>query len=150
MATTAADRVFVDTNVLIYAATPAAPLYATALQRIDDLQRAGAELWISRQILREFLAAVTRPQTFSRARRMPVALAAVARIQNLYRLAEDGSAVTNNLLALCAAVPLAGKQVHDANVVATMQAYSIAKLLTHNTADFTRFQNVIMVLPLVP
>jgi len=34
---------------------------------------------------------------------------------------------------------IGGKQVHDTNIVATMQAYGIPALLTHNTKDFERF-----------
>lgn len=148
MATTAVDPVLVDTNVLVYGVLTTAPLNGTALQRIRALQQAGTERWISRQVLREFLAAVTRGQSFSKA--MATAITHAARLRGLYRIAEDGPAVTTNLLTLCQAVPVGGKQVHDANIVATMQACGIAKLLTHNTADFVRFQNVITVLPLVP
>lgn len=37
----------------------------------------------------------------------------------------------------------------DTNViVATMQAYEVQHLLTHNAADFTRFAHLITVLPL--
>lgn len=32
-----------------------------------------------------------------------------------------------------------GKQVHDANIVATMLAHGEARLLTFNAADFRRF-----------
>lgn len=32
-----------------------------------------------------------------------------------------------------------GKQVHDANIVATMLAYGVPALLTHNGRDFERF-----------
>ena len=53
---------------------------------------------------------------------------------------EDGPAVTQELIALCRAVPLGGRQVHDANIVATMLAHGETRLLTFNTADFTRFQ----------
>lgn len=37
-------------------------------------------------------------------------------------------------------MPLGGKQVHDANLVATMHAYGIDHLLTLNAADFRRFE----------
>lgn len=40
-------------------------------------------------------------------------------------------------------------QVHDANIVATMLAYGIPRLLTHNVDDFKRFAHLIAVLPLV-
>ena len=49
-----------------------------------------------------------------------------------------------------AAVPTAGKQVHDANIVATMLAHGIPRLLTHNVTDFTRFAAIIAVEPLIP
>ncbi len=35
-----------------------------------------------------------------------------------------------------------------ANIVATMQAYGIRHLLTHNTDDFKRFSGLITVLPI--
>ena len=58
--------------------------------------------------------------------------------------------MTTNLLTLLQAVSVLGGRVHDANIVATMQAYGIAKLLTHNTSDFARFASVISILPLIP
>ena len=50
--------VFVDTNVLVFAHVAAAPFHEPALTRIGSHNEAGTELWISRQILREFLAVV--------------------------------------------------------------------------------------------
>jgi len=47
--------------------------------------------------------------------------------------------VTEHLLQLLTAHGIGGKRVHDANIVATMMAYGIPKLLTHNVADFERF-----------
>jgi len=52
--------------------------------------------------------------------------------------------------ALLAAIPCGGKQVHDANIVATMLVHGVPNLLTHNAADFKRFSHLIAVLPLVP
>ena len=56
-----------------------------------------------------------------------------------YDLLEDGPAVTRELAALCRAVPLGGRQVHDANIVATLLAHGETQLLTSNAADFARF-----------
>jgi predicted nucleic acid-binding protein len=36
-----------------------------------------------------------------------------------------------------------GRQVHDANIVATMLAHGETRLLTFNEADFRRFSSVI-------
>jgi predicted nucleic acid-binding protein len=68
---------------------------------------------------------------------------------NRFRVAEDSPQVTERLLTLMEQVPVGGRQVHDANIVATMQAYGIDQLLTHNIADFNRFSELITVLPLV-
>jgi len=43
------------------------------------------------------------------------------------------------------ACKLGGKQVHDANIVATMQAYGIPALLTHNIKDFEQFGEVVRI-----
>ncbi len=58
--------------------------------------------------------------------------------------------VTARLLALVQAVPMGGKQIHDANLVASMQAYGIPRLLTNNVADFKRFGPWITVVPMAP
>jgi hypothetical protein len=66
-----------------------------------------------------------------------------------FRVADEGSLVTERLLALLADVSVGGKQVHEANIVATMQVYGIRHLLTHNVDDFTRFAAFVTVVPLV-
>ena len=40
---------------------------------------------------------------------------------------------------------IGGKQVHDANIVATMLAYGIPCLLAHNTKDFELFNGIIKI-----
>lgn len=64
MATMAAEPVFVDTNVLVYAHVAEAPWHQEAQEAIADHEAAGAPLWISRQVLREYLVSLTRPQQF--------------------------------------------------------------------------------------
>jgi hypothetical protein len=48
MATTVADPVFVDTNILVYARVAQAPLHGNAVTKLNDLTAAGHPLWISR------------------------------------------------------------------------------------------------------
>ena len=57
--------------------------------------------------------------------------------------------MTDQLLVLLGSILCLGKQVHDANIVATMLAHGVAALLTNNVADFTRFAGHIKVIPLV-
>ncbi len=63
-----------------------------------------------------------------------------------FSIADDNAAVTERLLHLLENVSVGGKQIHDANIVATMQVYGIQRLLTLNTADFTRFSSFITLL----
>lgn len=146
----AGDRVFLDTNVLIYASIPAAPAHGHAAAVLHQLRTVGCELWISRQVLREYLSAVTRPQSYGPPTPMPKALANVRTIINSLLTAEDGPGVTTHLFNLLAQVPVGGKQIHDANIVATILAHGIPNLLTDNVADFTRFSRFITVIPLLP
>ncbi len=65
-----------------------------------------------------------------------------------FRIAEDNAWVTERLLELVSQIPVGGKQIHDANIVATMQVYGLGRLLTHNVGDFRRFAQFIEVVPL--
>ncbi len=147
----AASRMFIDTNVLIHATIDQSALHHTTQQAILNQQQAGYELWISRQVIREFLAALSRPHGYT-TRGRPISatqlIAEVRLFQSQYFIAEDNSDVTERLLSLLAAIYVGGKQIHDANIVATMQANSITHLLTENTSDFTRFSQFITIVPL--
>ncbi len=149
MVTTGDNSAFVDTNILVYASIPESPFHLVALNAIQALEQAGTELWISRQVLREYLATLTRPQAFTEPIPIASLLSEIRFFVNRFRVAEDSPQVTERLLTLMEQVPVGGRQVHDANIVATMQAYGIDQLLTHNIADFNRFSELITVLPLV-
>lgn len=147
-AAAAPEPVFVDTNVLVYANVISAPLRAAAQARLQSLIGAGVELWTSRQVLREYCAVLSRPQWFSVPVAAPAIDADLVRFEAAFRIAEDGPAIFLRLRALLLAIPVGGKQVHDANIVATMQAHGLRQLLTHNTSDFTRFVPAVSLLPL--
>lgn len=149
MTTMAADPAFVDTNILIYASQRGSAFHARAVARLERARRDGESLWISRQILREYLAATTRPQPGQVPLPMAQALADAESFERDFNVAEDGPDVFDRLLGLLARVPVAGKQVHDANLVATMLAYGITRLLTFNEADFRRFGALISLEPVL-
>ena len=142
---TDAESLFVDTNILIYANVATAPLHEAALKALRDAYQAGRPLWISRQVLREFIAARTRPQTFVQPSTPEVVIERVRYLEERFAVADDSAAVTGQLVKLLGDFKIGGKQVHDANIVATMQAYGIPVLLTHNTKDFERFGETIRI-----
>ena len=147
---TAVDAVFVDTNILVYAQQALSPYHSLATAKLHALVSAGHPLWISRQVLREYLAVMSRPGALTAPVPMTALIADVQSFQAQFLLAEDGPTITVHLLNLLGSIPCAGKQIHDANIVATMLAYGITKILTHNVGDFTRYAMQISVLPLIP
>jgi predicted nucleic acid-binding protein len=143
-----ANRVFVDTNILLRATITQFPLHEQAKRLVDDQIEAGAELWISRQVIREYIGQVTRPQLFMNPMTIEQVEEQITIMRALFKIADEMEAVTVNLLALLREHAIGGKQVHDANVVATMITYSIHALLTANVKDFNRFKDKIRLIPL--
>jgi predicted nucleic acid-binding protein len=150
MAMRDAEPVFVDTNVLVYAHVAEAPWHQEAQAAIVEHEAAGAPLWVSRQVLREYLVSLTRPQQFPISPSLEMVVAQVQQFQQRFRVANEGPEVTTRLLALLLEVPTRGRRIHDANIVATMLVYGVRRLLTHNTDDFSPFAALIDVIPLLP
>ena len=130
---------FVDTNVLVNSRIPGAPHHDAARAGLERAFRDTEPLRVSRQVIREYLAVVTRPQTWPVAITREEALEDVSRLIRSFQILEDGPAVTELLVELCRDIPAGGRQIHDANIVATMLARGEGRLLTFNTADFRRY-----------
>ncbi|MCZ7541726.1 MAG: PIN domain-containing protein [Anaerolineae bacterium] len=143
-------KAFVDTNVLLRAMVSQIALHAESEALLQTMWSDQVELWISRQIIREYLVQVTHPNTFALPLTTEQVLSQVEMIQSLFHVADDTGEVTAQLLALIGAHPTRGKQIHDANVVATMLANGIDTLLTINVEDMRRFADKIKLLAPTP
>ena len=130
---------FIDTNVLISSRILEAPDHDVARARLVRALQAPEPLRISRQVVREYLSVVTRPQTWSVPIKRDDALDDATRLIGSFEILEDGPVVTEKLIALCREVSVGGRQIHDANIVATMLAHGERRLLTFNTSDFRRY-----------
>ena len=136
----------VDTNVLVHVSAGASPDHAHAHAALARLVAQGP-IAVTRQSLREFLSAVTRPQSWARAATLAEATAAAEGFAQSFPALEDGPAACTELMALSRRFAFGGKHVHDANVepggspdiVAAMLAHGETRLLTFNAADFRRF-----------
>ena len=140
------NSVFFDTNVLVYANVMESPLHQLAIKTIQSYYDIGTELWISRQILREYIAVLTRPQIFTKPVSVSVVADRIRFFQSYFQVAEENPQITEVLLTLIERFGISGKQVHDANIIATMQVYGIQNLITHNVSDFKRFSSIINIL----
>lgn len=138
------DRVMIDTNIVLRALHPNLPDHLLCRRLILNARTLGEELWVSRQIIREYLVQVTRqsgmmvtPLTGKEAARQ------VRLIERLFIVADETKAVTDKLMELVREYPTGGKQIHDANIVATMIVNDIHALMTLNEVDFRRFAPLI-------
>jgi predicted nucleic acid-binding protein len=133
---------FVDTNVLVYATAIGAPFHTqarTALARIGSK----GPLAVSRQVLREYLSVTTRPQPWAKALTLADATDDTDTFRRRFTVLEDGPPVWDQLMTISRRFSFGGRQVHDANIVATMLAHGETQLLTFNVTDFQRFASVI-------
>jgi predicted nucleic acid-binding protein len=105
------DRVMLDANVLLAATDEGRAEHRDALTVVND------GLGLS----------------------LPDALGNVRAIRERTTLLAEDSKVTDRLLGLLADVECRGRQIHDANVVATMLVYGIGAVVTINVRDFARF-----------
>jgi predicted nucleic acid-binding protein len=144
--TRVADRVFLDTNVLLAATDEGRAEHAAALAVLDEWPGAGTTLYTSGQVIREYLSVATRPVErnglgLARVDALSNALALYARLQSI----DESRKVTERLLVLLDEVECTGKQVHDANIVGIMLAHGIDVLVTLNTDDFVRFDHYVRI-----
>ena len=137
---------FIDTNVLVYSRILEAPYHAVARASLERAFRSPEPLRISRQVIREYLAVVTRPQVWTVAMTREEALEDVTRLTDSFEVLEDGPMVMDSLMTLCREVPVGGRQIHDANIVATMLAHGERRLLTFNMEDFLRYGDRIVLI----
>lgn len=134
------DAVLVDTNVLLTATTPARALHREALRALNEWPDRGVSLWVSGQILREYLVVATRPlEANGLGLEVEAALANVAQFRSRVRLADERAAVFEHLARLVREVGCRGKRIHDANLVATALVHGVNRILTINVSDFRRF-----------
>src|ERR1700761_4517162 len=114
------DRVMLDTNVLLAATDEARTEHRDALTILNEWAAGGTTLCTSGQILREYLAVATRPAGNNGLGLKPAdAVANVRAIRERTAFLAEDARVADRLQGLLTDVECAGKQVHDANVIAT-------------------------------
>ena len=130
---------------LVYAAADGAPLLDRARAALARIAADGP-VTTSRQILRECLSVMTRRQTWGRPLTLVQASADTAEFVRQFTVLEDGPLVWDQLMMLSGGrYSFAGRQVHDANLIATMLVHDERRILTFNDTDFRRFADLIEV-----
>ncbi|MGQ9625645.1 MAG: type II toxin-antitoxin system VapC family toxin [Anaerolineae bacterium] len=135
-------RAFVDTNVWLNTIITTAPEHESARRWLARLKAEEVVFCVSPQVLREYLVAVTRGTIFESTLTPEEAVQDVESILDNIQLLEESATVSYILRDLVRRYQVRGKQVHDANIVATMLAHGVSHLLTYNPDDFCRFEEI--------
>jgi len=132
-------KAFVDTNIILRAFHSEFAEHVQVKALFDQTILRDTQLFISRQVIREYLVQATHPRTFATEQSIEVVSQHLDQITQVCTVLNDNTEVTAQLLNLLKTHPTRGKQIHDANIVATMLANDIDTLLTLNIADFQRY-----------
>ena len=143
------DRVLLDTNVLLAATDEGRAEHHDALTIFNEWAAGDTTLCTSGQILREYLAVVTRPAENNGLGLRPAdAVSNVRAIRERTAFLVEDARVADRLQGLLTDVECGGKQVHDANVIATMLAHGVGTVVTMNVEDFARFERYVSLVTL--
>lgn len=138
-------KIFIDTNILIYAKSETSKFHEATIQKLDQLFEADYEFWISRQVIREYLVCITREESLKDIISAKSIQNDIWEFEKNFQIANETQEVTSNLINFYNDIMITGKQIHDANIVATMLANQIHQLLTLNVNDFKRFSKYISI-----
>jgi predicted nucleic acid-binding protein len=146
--TTKTERIFVDTNILVHASVANSSKSPVCNAFLQSQTKLGTELYISGQVIREYIRCMTSPNAG-----LPreVALKQIREYAGKMKVLAEDAPVHAHLLRLAHNFNVNGKQIHDANIVATMLGYNITRLCTENVKDFLRYGSLISLInPLNP
>ncbi len=136
-------QIFVDTNILVFANVATSPFHEKAKAKLIEMVNSNCDLFINNQVIREYLAVLSRPDVNGKRIVDELLINDVKRLRAEYIVLFEHDKTLDNLEMLLSFCPTGGKQIHDANIVATMLSNDIKILLTHNVGDFERFNKFI-------
>ena len=137
-----------DTNILLRLVLRDDPEYSLVRTAVQKLQRDGVSLCYTSQNLVEFWNVATRPKNRNG---FGLSIAEVDRevglIETDLTLLPENDRIHPLWRRLVVAHAVSGVQVHDARLVAAMQANGVKYLLTLNDQDFSRYTGVTVLHP---
>lgn len=132
--------VLVDTNVLLRRTQPSDHHHVAATESVARLLTSGEPVCITPQNVAEFWNVVTRPVE---ANGLGLSVTAASREIELFErvltLLPDTPAIYPEWKRLVLTHRVRGSKVHDARLAAAMSVHGIRRILTFDTAGFTRY-----------
>jgi predicted nucleic acid-binding protein len=142
-------RILIDTNILVRLRDNKSPHHEICQAALDHLREEhSAQTYLCAQVLIEYWAVATRPIEVNG---LGLSTAQTARdifdMEQVFRCLPEPPDIAKRWLDTVRTHDVQGKQTHDARLVAFVQASGITHLLTLNTADFVRYQEITVLSP---
>jgi predicted nucleic acid-binding protein len=141
-------NVLLDTNLLLRMAEPKHPMRDIALQAAAALLGDKESLCLVSQNLFEFWVVATRPAAQNGLGLSPAqAESELTTLKNQFTVHDDTPAIRPAWEGLVVKYQVVGKNAHDTRLVAAMIVHGIPRILTFNTTDFQRYQEITAISP---
>lgn len=132
-----------DTNILLRFSRQADPRHPEVYAAVEHLRERNERLCFAPQNAAELWNVMTRPVDRNGFGETPAATDALLnKLETVFAMLPDDPAMYGHWRRLVRAAAVSGVQVHDARLVAWMQAHGVTHLLTLNAADFARYADL--------
>jgi len=142
-----AEYCVVDTNLLVYSTVSGNPWFEESHRWLTALQEQEILLCVTTQILREYLVVLTRGNVFETNFTVEEAVSELEALLPSVIVLEETTDSARRLRDIVRRYQVRGKQIHDANIVATMLNFGVTRLATFNRADFERYKEISLETP---
>lgn len=141
--------ILADTGILLRLMERTDPQHGTIRRAFHVLTARGDRFLVALQNMAEFWNVCTRPATARGGLGLTIAEThrRVRVLGRLLSILPDTPAVYSLWLGLVVAHSVQGRQVHDARLVAWMQANGVTQILTLNGPDFARYPGLTVLDP---
>jgi toxin-antitoxin system PIN domain toxin len=143
---TKSDGAFLDTNILIYATDSSSDLHAPCRELCSRAAQGDALLFVSPQILSEFVAVVTNPSLVTNTMSPRDAYAQAEAFTKDFDIIVPSKQIFSRVLSLLRETGVSGKRVHDVMHAATMLENGVTRIYTYDTG-FRRIPQVTVETP---
>ncbi|MDQ6758521.1 MAG: PIN domain-containing protein [Acidobacteriota bacterium] len=137
------ERSLVDANILVYAATLAAPQYLASRAVLES----GINLCISPQVFAEFYSVVTNSKRVTAPFSPAEAGAFIYALLPRFEVLPMFGAVITRWAELAEKHSVRGADVFDLQLVATMLENGVRRIYTYNRSDFQLFNEIEVLTP---
>ena len=137
----------IDANVLVYALDADALQHGSSRALLEAARDGSSTLYVTLQILCEFYSAVTNPRRVPKPRSAADALAAISMLRGFLPVLPVPKHTADELESLLRRHPVAGADIFDLQIVATMKVNGLHRIYTFNNQDFAPFPEIEAIAP---